>query len=129
MNKEELVKLVESLGLLTGEYYILGGGSLVLFGIKETTSDLDLCVSEEQFNVLKEKYKLKEEDKNECGFYHITDLIEVVPNKKENFQVDNDDGYDVEPIRKILEFKLKRNAPKDQVHIKKIKKYLEEHKN
>lgn len=129
MNKEELLKLVESLGLKTGEYYILGGGSLVLFGIKETTSDLDLCVSEEQFNVLKEKYKLKEEDKNECGFYHITDLIEVVPNKKENFQVDNVDGYDVEPIRKILEFKLKRNAPKDQVHIKKIKKYLEEHKN
>lgn len=125
MNKKELLELVDSLGLEKGEYYILGGGSLVLFGIKETTSDLDLCVSEEQFNALKERYNLKEEDKNECGFYRITDLIEIIPNKKEDFQMDNVEGYDVEPIRKILEFKLKRNLPKDQVHIKKIKQYLE----
>lgn len=129
MNKEELLKLVDSIELKKGEYYILGGGSLVLFGIKETTSDLDLCVSEEQFNILKEKYNLKEEDKNECGFYHITDLVEIVPNKKEDFQMEEVDGYDVESIQKILEFKLKRNAPKDQIHIEKIKKYLAESKN
>lgn len=128
MNKEELLKLVDSLDLKKGEYYILGGGSLVLFGIKDTTSDLDLCVSEEQFEILKRKYNLKEEDKNECGFYHISDIIEVVPNKKSEFQMEEVDGYNVEPIKKILEFKLKRNAPKDQVHIEKIKKYLEEHK-
>ena len=128
MNKEELLKLVDSLDLKKGEYYILGGGSLVLFGIKDTTSDLDLCVSEEQFEILKREYNLKEEDKNECGFYHISDIIEVVPNKKSEFQMEEVDGYNVEPIKKILEFKLKRNAPKDQVHIEKIKKYLEEHK-
>ena len=31
MNKEELLKLVESLNLPKNEYYILGGGSLVMF--------------------------------------------------------------------------------------------------
>lgn len=31
MNKEELLNLVESLDLPKGEYYILGGGSLVMF--------------------------------------------------------------------------------------------------
>ncbi len=30
MNKEELLNLVESLELPRGEYYILGGGSLVM---------------------------------------------------------------------------------------------------
>lgn len=129
MNKEELLKLVDSLNLKKGEYYILGGGSLVLFGIKETTSDLDLCVSEEQFKILKDKYHLEERDKNECGFYRISDLIEVVPNKKENFIMQEIDGYNVEQIKKILEFKLKRNAPKDKEHIEKIKKYLEQHPN
>lgn len=69
MNKEELLKLVESLRLPKEEYYILGGGSLVMFGIKETTSDLDLCVSEELFARLKEEYSLNEKDKNEYGFY------------------------------------------------------------
>lgn len=31
MNKEELLKLLESLELPRKEYYILGGGSLVMF--------------------------------------------------------------------------------------------------
>ena len=31
MNKEELLKLLESLKLPKNEYYILGGGSLVMF--------------------------------------------------------------------------------------------------
>ena len=31
MNKEELLNLVESLNMPRDEYYILGGGSLVMF--------------------------------------------------------------------------------------------------
>ncbi len=31
MNKEELLKLVDNLNLPKSEYYILGGGSLVMF--------------------------------------------------------------------------------------------------
>ncbi len=88
MNKEELLKLVESLDMPKDEYYILGGGSLVMFGIKDTTADLDLCVSEELFARLKEEYKLEEKDKNECGFYRISDLIEVVSNPKEKFTME-----------------------------------------
>ena len=68
MNKEELLNLVESLNMPKDEYYILGGGSLVMFRIKDKTADLDLCVSEELFARLKEEYNLDEKDKNECGF-------------------------------------------------------------
>ena len=64
MNKEELLNLVESLNMPRDEYYILGGGSLVMFGIKDKTADLDLCVSEELFARLKEEYNLDEKDKN-----------------------------------------------------------------
>ena len=63
MNKEELLNLVESLNMPRDEYYILGGGSLVMFGIKDKTADLDLCVSEELFARLKEEYNLDEKDK------------------------------------------------------------------
>lgn len=128
MNKEELLKLVESLDIPKDEYYILGGGSLVMFGIKDTTADLDLCVSEELFTRLKEAYKLEEKDKNECGFYRISDLIEVISNPKEKFTMEKIDGYNVEELNRILAFKKKRNAPKDQPYIEKITKYLEENK-
>ena len=36
------------------------------------------------------------------------------------------DGYTVESLKTILDFKEKRNAPKDQKDIKNIKKYLKE---
>ena len=113
MNKEELLKLVESLNIPKDEYYILGGGSLVMFGIKETTSDLDLCVSNELFAKLKEKYNLDEKDKNECGFYQISDIIEIIPNPKEEFTAQEIDGYKVEELKRILEFKKKRNVPRE----------------
>ena len=129
MNKEELLKLVESLNITKDEYYILGGGSLVMFGIKETTSDLDLCVSNELFAKLKEKYNLDEKDKNECGFYQISDIIEIIPNPKEEFTAQEIDGYKVEELKRILEFKKKRNAPKDKLYIEKITQYLEGQKN
>ena len=129
MNKEELLKLVESLNIPKDEYYILGGGSLVMFGIKETTSDLDLCVSNELFAKLKEKYNLDEKDKNECGFYQISDIIEIIPNPKEEFTAQEIDGYKVEELKRILEFKKKRNDPKDKLYIEKITQYLEGQKN
>ena len=37
MNREELLKLVDSLNLPKSEYYILGGGSLVMFRNKRNS--------------------------------------------------------------------------------------------
>ena len=77
MNKEELLNLVESLNMPRDEYYILGGGSLVMFGIKDKTADLDLCVSEELFARLKEEYNLDEKDKNDLKL-----SVKIVYDKK-----------------------------------------------
>ena len=126
MNKEELLNLLKSLELPKTEYYILSSGSLLLYGLREMAGDLDLCVSYELFEKLKEKYNLKDSDKNEYGFYHISQDVEIVPNSKESFKMDYKDGYPVENLKSILEFKEKRNAPKDQKDIENIKKYLKE---
>ena len=124
MNKEELLNLVDSLHLPTGEYYILGGGSLVVCGLREKTADLDLSVSYSLFEVLKKKYNLTDKDKNDCGFYKINDKIEIVPNNKSDFTMQNIDGYYIESLSRILNFKKSRNLPKDQNDIKNIENYL-----
>ena len=98
MNKEELLKL----------------------------ADLDLCVSEELFEKLKEEYNLAK--KNECGFYSISNIIEIIPNPKDEFTYEVVDGYQVEVLERILEFKKRRNAPKDRPYVEKIERYLEKHK-
>ena len=85
MNKEQLLKLLEKLNLPKDEYYVLSGASLVIRGIREQAGDLDLCISRELFEQIKDKYDLTEDKKNECGFYHISDSVEVVVDEKEKF--------------------------------------------
>ena len=129
MNKEELINLLEGLGLPKKEYYILSSGSLLFYGLREKAGDLDLCVSYELFEVLKERYELKEGDKNSFGFYKISKDIEIVPNSKKDFKLDFVEGYPVEKLETILKFKEKRNEPKDQIDIEKIKEYLKKYPN
>ncbi len=72
------------------EYYVLSGASLVLRGIKEEANDLDLCVSEELFDQIKDKFNLTDEKKNDCGFYKINDKLEIVVDEKD---IDNIKKY------------------------------------
>ena len=102
MDRKELLDLVNSLNLPIDEYYILSSGSLLLYGLRNKANDLDLCVSYELFEELKKKYNLKESDKNDCGFYHICENIEIVPNNKKNFKRNFKDGYPVEDLKSIL---------------------------
>ncbi len=125
ITKNELLKLINSLNLPKGHYYILGGGSLVMHGLKETTKDLDLCVSEELFEILKAKYHIDLSSKNNSNFYPINDKIEVVVNPKDKLIYEYKDGYPVENLKTILDFKKKMNREKDQSDIQKIVEYLE----
>ena len=124
MKKIELLNLLEELDFPKDEYYVLSGASLVLRGIRKEANDLDLCISEELFNEIKDKYNLAEGNKNECGFYKINDNLEIVVNKKEDFKMEIGEKYNLEDLQTILDFKLKRNKPKDKDDIENIKKYL-----
>ena len=125
MKKIELLNLLEELDFPKDEYYVLSGASLVLRGIKEEANDLDLCISAKLFNQIKDKFNLTDERKNECGFYKINDNLEIVVDKKEDFKMEIGEKYNLEDLQTILDFKLKRNKPKDQKDIENIKKYLE----
>ena len=124
MKKMEFLNLLEKLHVPKDEYYVLSGASLVLRGIKDEASDLDLCISEELFNQIKDKFNLTEEKKNECGFYKINDNLEIVVDKKEDFKIEIGEKYNLEDLQTILDFKIKRNLPKDKKDIENIKRYL-----
>lgn len=127
MKKIELLNLLKELNFPKDEYYVLSGASLVLRDIKEEANDLDLCISKELFNQIKNKFNLTDERKNECGFYKINDNLEIVVDKKENFKMEIGEKYNLENLQTILDFKIKRNKPKDKDDIENIKKYLEKH--
>lgn len=125
MNKEQLLELVDQLDLPKDEYYILSTGSLLLHGLREKANDLDLCVSTQLFKELQVKFGIELSSMNKCGFYPVVDLVEIVPNEKENFKREFQDGYPVESLQSILDYKMNRNAPKDQLDIVNIQNYLQ----
>ena len=124
MDKEQVLKMLEELNLPKDEFYVLSGASLVVRGIREICSDLDLCISEELYEKIKDKYELTDDKKNECNFYHISNELEIVVDKKEKFNWEICEPYNLEDLNTILEYKVKRNKPKDQADIKNIKAYL-----
>ena len=127
MNKEQLLSLLSKLNLPMDEDYVLSGASLVIRGIREQAKDLDLCISKELFEQIKDKYDLTEDKKNEFGFYKINDLLEIVVDEKEDFNMEVCEPYNLENLSTILEYKLKRNLAKDKTDVEKIKEYLKNH--
>lgn len=129
MNKKQLISKLDELNFPIGDYYLLSSGCLMLYGMRKEIGDIDLCISDELFEVIKDKYNLTEDKKNECGFYKVNEYLEVVVNPKEKLQYDIKDGYPVEKLTTILDFKLKRNKNKDQKDIINIQNYLALHRN
>ncbi len=124
MNKEELLNLVDSLNLPKSEYYILSSGCLLLYGLRDIANDLDLCITRNLFLELQKRYNLTDKDKNECGFYKISDLVEVVITGKFPFEYDIKDGYQVQKLESILNSKKSSNREKDKIDVINIERYL-----
>ncbi len=80
------------------------------------------------FSILKEKYNIREEDKNKCEFYELNEQVEVIVNNKKDFERHFKDGYPVQNLENLLDFKKKLNRPKDQKDIVKIEEYLKDEK-
>lgn len=121
MNKEELIKLIESLKVNKEEYWILSSGALVIRGIYQDAGDLDIAVTEKGLQELKNNYNLKKKDN---GCYIVTDKIECVIDTKESWKIEKYGEYNLQSIEKYYEFLKKSNREKDKARIPLIEEYI-----
>ncbi|MBO7664597.1 hypothetical protein J6S46_01935 [Candidatus Saccharibacteria bacterium] len=119
MNKQEFIAALEKFNLPKSEYAILCGGSLLLRGLRDTTADIDLTVSQK----LAEEIDLFSAPKDDVGCYVPFENCQMKVNLDE-IEFDVVDGYQCESLKSILAFKKKKNRPKDQKDIAKIEEYL-----
>lgn len=124
MNKSELLKLVDSLAFPVGDYYVLGGGCLVIRGIRAETRDLDLCVSKKLFAKIKEEYHLDSSCRNEKGFYSISPLVEFAVEGVYPFEFDIVDSYPVQKLETLLQNKQHSGREKDKRDVILIHEFL-----
>ena len=64
MKKIELINLIDSTGLDKNEFVVLSSSALVLRGIMDNAGDLDIAVTNNGLNHLKNKYDLIKKIKN-----------------------------------------------------------------
>ena len=126
MNKEELLKLIESLKISKEEFWILSSGALVLRDIYESAGDLDIAVTNKGLEELKANYDLKQK---ENGWYIVNDKVECVCDGEiENLKYKPERlecGYLVQNIHEYFEFLNKSEREKDKARIPLVKAYID----
>ena len=122
MNKKELLELANTLNLPKEEYCIISGGALLLHGLREQTNDLDIDITQEGLDKLKENFavELINESRKQ---YKVTDSIECFLVDKLDSDINYIDNYPSESLISIYNSKKILNREKDQKDILAIEKF------
>ena len=121
MNKEELEEVIRELGIPKEEFYVLSSGNLVLRGLFKDAGDLDICVSKKGFELLKEKYDLKEKER---GFYQVNDKVECVVEDLSKRKYDDLGNYNGQSLEEYYNFLINSKREKDKIRLEIVEKEL-----
>ena len=119
MDKNEMIRLLDELNISKEEYVILSSGSAVMRGIYDKAGDIDISVSNEAFEYLKEKYNLVDKGNN---WYKVTDKIECVVGEHPKKEKVGD--YYLQDIYQYYEFVKSLNREKDKERISILERYI-----
>lgn len=128
MNKIDIKNALVKYNLNVNEYMIISGASMVIQGIKENTTDIDISVSSDYFKYLTDNYNC-EEFINSLGLnaYLLKDekyTIEFSTRYYNKAEVIMYEGIPVQSLEGIKKLKLSLGRQKDIDDINKINKYL-----
>ena len=123
MNREEFLARLDSLNLDKQRYCVLSGGVMLLYGLKETTADIDIKVRPDYFEELKTKFTFSKSPKYP-DLYELGDDVEVAVRDYDDKDVRAVLDHPVESLELTLQWMLEHNRPKDQEKIKIIQNYL-----
>lgn len=121
LNKEEIIKILETIDLPKDKFIIVSGASMVLQDIKKETSDIDLSISQELESKLTNlKYHL---GYNNDKVYEMEN-IELFTTYYEKIDYTIINGYKVATPEYTLKLKRQLNRKKDEKDIKQLDLYL-----
>ena len=125
MKKEELIEVIENLGIDYEEFWILSSSALVLRDLFPDAGDLDIAVTEEGLRQLKSKYNLKQK---ENGWYIVNDKVECVLDTKEPWKTEKYGKYQLENIEKYFKYLESSIREKDKIRYEIVKEYMNKRK-
>lgn len=125
MNKNDILEVLKRYNFDNNKYIVISGAAMVLLGIKDETTDIDIAVTDEYKKKLLENYKCHFERINEYGetCYMIDDVI----NFSVTYYEDNKEYVEkipIQPIESILDLKQQLNRSKDESDILLLRKKI-----
>ena len=121
MKKEELIKLIESLGIDSEEFMVLSSSSLVMRGLFEDAGDLDIAVTKKGLEQLKEKFNVI----NTHGdWYQVNERCECVLDDTIENQREKVGNYYLQDLRCYRDFLVNSDRPKDKIRLEIVDKAL-----
>lgn len=120
MKLKEILKEVEKLNLPKEEFYIEGNAALVVRKILDSTDIINICTTKENFDNFKSKYNLDMDENRNI----IWNAMVIRMCKKNNFDIEKSQPYNIEDINKRLYILLELNKNDNLKIIKKIKEYI-----
>lgn len=125
MNKEEILDILREYNFDKNEYMVISSASLVVQGIKESTKDIDIAVSEEYYNYLINNYNVEFEKENlGVKVYYINRVINFSTNYYNKDEVIMYEGLPLQNLEGIRKLKASLGRTKDIEDINLIDKYL-----
>lgn len=127
MNKEELIKLINSLKIDKNEFWLLSSSVLVIRGIYPDAGDLDIAVTEKGLEELKRNYNLVPKHGPNDIWYTVCDNVECVCDGAiENLEYKPElvEGYLCQNIHDYLNYLESSTRQKDIDRIPLVREYI-----
>lgn len=127
MNKKDIIDTLKKYNFDSTKYILISSAAMVLLGIKDTTKDIDIAVSDDYYEYLLKNYNCKFERINEYGkkVYFIHDIINFSSTYYKNNRLIIEE-IPIQTANDILELKLFLKREKDYKDIELIKEYINE---
>lgn len=125
LNKEELMELINSLGIDKNEFWVLSSGALVIREIYPDAGDLDIAVTEKGLEELKRNFNLKMKAN---GWYIVNDKVECIVDTKEDWKVEKWGDLNLQSMEMYYEFLKGSSREKDKARMALVEEYMKNRK-
>ena len=123
MNKQEIIQKIQALGFPEEDYWLVTGGAMVLYGIRNETHDIDLGCSRKLADRLEAEGYLTKRYPDGTRKFEMPDDIELFEDWLFD-RVDTIDGVPVISIKGLIMMKESLGRAKDMSDLALIRVFL-----
>ena len=123
LNKDNILKILNDYNFNLQEYVVISGAALVLHGVKDFTSDIDIAVSDKLYDKILTNHNCSFEIQiNNNNVWFVDNVINF---SKRYYDVEYTllYGYKVQTLDSIIELKKQLNREKDKKDIQLIRNF------